>query len=307
MIESTTQDSHQINIPTTFHDYKVIKYLGCGSTSVVYLVEEVNTRVLFSAKIISKKYAEDKKMIKAIQNEVKILNMIDHPNIIKIQDFFEMKNKYEEEYYVFITEYCQNGDLISYVINHGFNSETEKKKIVLKILEAIKYLHQKGISHGDIKTENILLDKDLSPKLCDFGYSKTTKIAGDEGKRGTLYYAAPELFTKGEFDTFKADIYAIGVTLYSMTEKEFPYESDDQKQIVQQILNGKLTIKKETDPLLKRLFEKCTVLNPQNRPSIDDIIHDAYFISDYKNNNLCQKKINSYKNIDEISIHFFEI
>lgn len=307
MIKSITQDGHPINIPSTFHRYKVLKSLGCGSTSSVYLVEDVNTHKLYAAKIISKIDAENRNIVKSIQNEVKILQKIKHPYIIKIEDFFEMKNEYEEEYYVMIMEYCENGDLVSYITNKGFNTEADKKKIVKKFLEAIQYLHKKGISHGDIKSDNILLDHNFSPKLCDFGFAKMTKTAGDDGKNGTLYYAAPELFFEGEFDTLKADIYAIGITLYSMSELEFPFDSDDQNSIIQQIVSGKLTIKSGIDNQLRKLVEKCICMNPKNRPTIEYIIQDDYFACDSKNNNICKNKIHSYKNIEAMDIQFFEI
>lgn len=307
MIKTTTQDGYPISIPTAFNRYKIIQNIGCGSTCSVFLVEDIMIKKYFSAKVISKIDAEKRKIVKSIENEVNILQKIGHPNIVKIEDFFEIKNKFEEEYYVIIMEYCENGDLISYITKKGFKCESEKKKIIKKCLEAIKYLHKKGISHGDIKSENILLDKNLSPKLCDFGFAKLTKTAGDEAKNGTLYYAAPELFLKGKFDTLKTDIYAIGITLYSMSELEFPFENDDQYTIIQQILNGKLSIRKGIDNKLCKLVEKCTSINPQNRPTIEEIINDDYFLCDNKNNNMFQSKINSYKNIEELEIHFFDI
>lgn len=235
-------------------------------------------------------------MIKFVLNEVRILQMIKHPNIVKIHEVFDLKDENKDEYYAIIMEYCKNGDLLTYARNNGFKNENEKKKIIKGCLNAIKYLHDNGISHGDIKSENILLDEKFTPKLCDFGFSRTKKTAGEESKNGTLYYAAPELFLKGHFDTFKTDIYAIGIMLYSISELEFPFKNDDPELIVKQIIKGNLSIRKGIDLNLRNLIEKCTNLNPQNRPTIDDIIRDDYFIEknlcDNKNNDLtkeCQK------------------
>lgn len=120
MIKTTTQDGYPISIPTAFNRYKIIQNIGCGSTCSVFLVEDIMFKKYFSAKVISKIDAKKRKIVKSIENEVNILQKIGHPNIVKIEDFFEIKNKFEEEYYVIIMEYCENGDLISYITKNGF-------------------------------------------------------------------------------------------------------------------------------------------------------------------------------------------
>ena len=230
MIQSNTQDGYEIKIPSSFRGYKVEELLGCGSTCIVVLVENENTHEKYSAKIISKTDVESRNLLESIKKEIKVLKSLSHPNIIKIEETFEIKNNNEEEFIVIITEYCEYGDLLSFATNEGFKNEKMMKKIILNFLEGIEYLHNKGISHGDIKAENILLGKEMTPKLCDFGYCRTSIIAGDESKNGTLYYAAPELFHKGQFDTLKTDIYAIGITLYSLAELQFPFKDGNQQK-----------------------------------------------------------------------------
>ncbi|KAK8839376.1 hypothetical protein M9Y10_032312 [Tritrichomonas musculus] len=290
MIQTSTQDGYPIVIPISFHGYNLVQYLGCGSTSVVFLIEDENSHELYSAKILAKADIENKNIEISIKNEVQILQSVSHPNIIKVQDFFIIKNQYEQEYYVIIMEYCQNGDLLSYATKHGFTNDSEKKRIIKGFLGAIEYLHNNGISHGDIKTENILLDSNFQPKLCDFGFCKMNRIAGDESKNGTLYYAAPELFVTGSFDTIKADIYAIGITLYALSELQFPFISGNQTFIIQQIMSGCLSIRSGIDEKLLRLVQKCTSMNPQYRPSIEEILNDEYFNCQVDN---CQNNFNN--------------
>lgn len=313
MLQFQTQDGYPINISVTLHNYTVVYRISCGSTCVVLLVEDQKTHLCYSAKIMSKKDIENRHMTNSIENEVKVLQMLDHPHIIKIEDFFEYTNENGEEYYVMILEYCSNGDLLSYATGQGFKSETEKKKIIQGFLEAVEYLHSNGISHGDIKSENILLDEHSSPKLCDFGFCRTSLIAGDDCKNGTLYYAAPELFSKGQFDTLKTDIYAVGITLYSLSELQFPFKDGDQNFIVRQIISGCLSIRNGMDENLVRLVKKCTAMNPQERPTIDDIIHDEYFASEQnfscKINNFSAKdlfNLFSQQNDDDMFSNSFE-
>lgn len=280
MIQTRTQDGYPIIIPSSFYGYNIIKYLGCGSTCAVFLIEDENKDELFSAKIIAKKDIINRNMEASILNEVQLLQMIDHPNIIKVEDFFCLENAFQEEYYIIIMEYCANGDLLSYASQEGFIDESQQKEIIKGFLEAVKYLHRNGISHGDIKSENILLDENYSPKLCDFGFCRFNQIAGDDSKSGTLFYAAPELFKPGEFDTLKTDIYAIGITIYSLSELEFPFIQGDNNFIIHQIVNGNLVMKNGIEYRLRNLVQKCISMDPQSRPTIDDILNDDYFNED---------------------------
>ena len=277
MIHSKTLDGYSIEIPLSFHGYNVIQYLDSGTTSVIYLIEDQETRQKYSAKVMSKKDNESKNTMTSIMNEIKILQTIDHPNIIKVKEVLNVDNK-NEEYIIIVMDYCSKGDLLSYANNSGFKNEVEKKKIICGFLEAIKYLHKKEISHGDIKLENILLDDKLLPKLCDFGFCRTSSIAGEDSKNGTLFYAAPELLVKGQFNPLKTDIWAIGIALYSISELQFPFKEINQYYIVQQILNGNLTINSAINKKLRTLVERCTSFNPLNRPTVDDILNDDYFL-----------------------------
>ncbi|KAK8846034.1 hypothetical protein M9Y10_020035 [Tritrichomonas musculus] len=294
MLYSETLEGYPIEIPQSFHGYNVIQRLDCGTTSVVYMVEDQKTKKKFAAKIMSKKNSESKSMMNTIMNEIKVLQSVSHPNIIKVEEVFEIKNE-KEEYNVIVMEHCSKGDLLSYANNVGFQNESEKKKILLGFLSAVEYLHKKGISHGDIKLENILLDDNLTPKLCDFGFCRLTLIAGDDSKKGTLFYAAPELLVKGQFNTLKSDIWAIGIALYSITELQFPFKEINQYFIIQQILNGKLSINEDLNSKLRQLVERCTAKNPSNRPTIDDILHDEYFID--RETNLPKENLKQNKEV----------
>lgn len=279
MLHTETEDGFPINIPYSFCGYKFLNILGFGSTSIVGLVEEENTCQLFSAKIMPKRYIEEKNLTEKIQKEMAVMGEVDHPNIVKLYRTFELKNRIDESYIISIMEYCENGDLLSYATEHGFNNEFERSKILKGFLEAVKYLHRRGISHGDIKPENILIDSNFNAKLTDFGYCRTTLIAGDESKSGTLYYAAPELFASGEFDTRKTDIWSIGITLYCLSEGRFPYKNGKPKFVIGQISSGKLCFSSTITEKLKKLVQKCTNLKPENRPSVEEIMDDEYFFT----------------------------
>lgn len=297
MIHTETDDGCPINIPFSFNGYRFLTILGFGSTSIVGLVEEEETCLLFSAKIMPKRYLEEKNLIDQIQKEIAVMGEVNHPNIAKIYRTFELRNRIDETYIILIMEYCENGDLLTYATEHGFKSEYEKYKIMKGFLEAIKYLHKRGISHGDIKPENIMIDSDFNAKLSDFGYCRTTLVAGDEAKCGTLYYAAPELFINGEFDTLKSDIWSIGITLYCLSENSFPYKNGDSKYVIDQITSGNLRLSPTISDSLKNVVEKCTNLKPENRPNIEELMNYDYFTV-YDDLNKCIKQDEPYSSDD---------
>lgn len=274
MFTSITQDGYQIIIPTSFHGYSIVDYLGFGSTSIVVLVYKDLKQ--YSAKIISKKDLKNRKLSKSIEQEIKILKELDHPNIIQIVETFDIQTA-NDEFYVIIMEYCSNGDLLTYVTNHGFKNDHQQKKIIYDFLQGIKYLHNKGISHGDIKSDNILLDENFNAKLCDFGFCRTNQYEGEGTKKGTLYYAAPELFNKGVYDTQKADIWSIGITLYSIVELQYPFHDGKKDFIINQITNGLLLIDPNLDQNIRKIIVKCTQMRASCRPSIEEILNSAYF------------------------------
>ena len=109
MYNAKTQDGYEINIPITFNNYRFIKHIGCGSTCIVVLVENDENHGKFSAKIMSKKDIENRKLLDSVTNEINILKELDHPHIIKIYDTFDIKND-RKEYIVIIMEHCENGN-----------------------------------------------------------------------------------------------------------------------------------------------------------------------------------------------------
>ena len=295
MLNFATQNNYPIKIPSSFHIYDFIELLGKGSTCIVILIEDQKTKERYSAKVISKIDAKNRNVYDSIIREINVHKSLSHPNIVQFHESFEFANEEnDDEYIVIVMEYCENGDLLKYATNHKFKSEMIKK-IICDFLRGVKYLHSLEISHGDFKAENILLDSHLTAKLCDFGYCRTRIRCGDDNKNGTLYYSAPELLSKGTFNSLKTDIYAIGITLYTLAELKFPFDTDNDQFIPNQILNGCLTFKGTLDKKLRKLIEKCTNPDPDCRPTIDEILNDEYFTSQKKDASISNELTENYE------------
>ena len=133
-------------------NYVLIKELGQGTFGTVQKVMLKSRRVYRAMKIINKSNVVEGVNDSEILNEINILKNLDHPNIMKIYEFYEDK----DNYYI-ITEFFDQGDLFTKLLKIGYMNEVIVKFLMSQILNAVAYLHSKKVLHGDIKMENILL------------------------------------------------------------------------------------------------------------------------------------------------------
>ena len=178
------------------------------------------------------------------ENETSILKIMDHPNIIKLHDSFKLDGKS-----VSVIEYAQGGDLYSH-IDSCKNIDIDS--YFSQLLVGLQYMHSRGISHMDIKPENIVIDGMGMIKFIDFGFSFNTgetKLFSSKPS-GTFQYQAPELIniTKTKqpslINLFSCDIWSLGIVLFIMIVKHFPWRIADPNMSYQYRLyeNGDLSL-----------------------------------------------------------------
>lgn len=256
-----------------FNEYAIINQIGKGCRSNLFKVQEISSHDIYAMKIIPKK--DNDEMMQQVMNKINLLSSLNHPNIIKIYDSFDMKNNQNEEFLVVITDYCENGSLIDYSTTYGFQNDTEKKFIAFHLLEAIRYLHKHGIAHRNIRPENILLDKSLTPKLCNF--SNFTKF--------------------NDKNFFKEDIWSFGITLYEAFELSYPFKK------VEDVINDRVTIVKSIrDKNLKKLIFECIKRKAEYRPTADNLAKEEYFLFMNKHSEKKNKKRNNSNQKKKFSI-----
>ena len=170
-------------------------------------------------------------------NEIEILKVAQHPNIIKLIDVFENT----DALYI-VLEYMPGGDLFDFQEKRGFKlTDTLSSKLCNMLGCALYYLHQCGIAHRDLKPENIFMSSngdDAVLKIGDFGLSKV--LGPDERVEdsfGTLAYAAPEVFT-GSTNGKEVDLWSYGVIAFSLVTGALPFDEEDPEDQVDRILNG---------------------------------------------------------------------
>ena len=271
---------------------------GKGVTSEVFLVEEEETHNLYAAKILLHHCP-------FFDNEIQILNALKNANIPYIVNIVASgdgeikKDKKSIKKQYIILEYAQRGDLFKYIFfcEKGLK-EKHAKLLFSKILKGVKAMHQQGICHRDLKTQNILLDEKYNPKICDFGFA--TYIS-DKLKDclGTKRYAAPEIFKSKCYNGVKIDIFSLGVILFDIATghssfKEAKYNDPLYKFIKDKNYNqfwSKLTQVKNVSEEFKKLFVKMVAFLPKDRPSIDEILNGDW-LKEIKELERDEKKLN---------------
>lgn len=247
------------------HDLVIESFLGSGTYGSVYKVRNLKYDEFFAVKVIKM----DQEMRIAPNTEIQLLIEISHhSNIISIYNHF-----IEEGYLFIVFEYCENGSADSL---KGKLSGVALYKFTKQMIQALAHCHQHHIAHRDIKPANILVDKYGRPKLADFGLSK--EATERDGERcGSIGYMAPELFKNAKFDLFKADVWSLGLTLYTLAIGKLPwYESTKESDIKMQITLGMVPFPKGFDGEYALFLRKMIVTNPNHRKSAEDLLKEPF-------------------------------
>lgn len=289
------------SIPNEFGNYIKLRKIGEGSSCIVIMVRHKKTGNVYACKCVSRKLLVESGLFLRFEQEVRILQSMHNPNILEVQDIV-----YEENYIFLILEYCPNGELFDYIIEKGRLLEDEAHVFFSQLVNAIQYIHSKGIAHRDLKPENILLDSNMNIKIADFGlcHASAAKILL-KTPCGSPFYAPPEVIKGEKYDGFKGDIWSLGVVLYTMTTGSLPWTNLQAPGLYHQITNGTYIIPNELSKDLKNLIKSMLTVDPSERIDIEHILNHSWMPlpdiklsmkhSNFKTLNLSTKSHNSNK------------
>jgi len=248
--------------------YDIGETLGTGHFSKVKMGIHKKTKEKVAIKIIQKPTGSKIAMLKA---EVDILTKCDHPNVVKMHACYET-----EKILYLVLELLTGGELFDNIIAKGHYSEADARSLSVTLLDAIKYLHEKGVAHRDLKPENILL-KDASTaaavKITDFGLSKifADDAAGEVTMKtacGTPGYVAPEVLAHDTYSS-QVDLWSIGVIVYILLCGFPPFYGDNDAQMFKKIKAGSYKfLAPYWDPIsadAKDFVAKLLVVDPRKR------------------------------------------
>ncbi|GCE11465.1 serine/threonine protein kinase [Tengunoibacter tsumagoiensis] len=220
---------------TQIDHYKIIRQLGHGGMSRVYLANDVNNQQLVVLKFPNDDLIGNIGVFERYKREAAIGHHISHPYV---QRFFNIDEPRSEEYLVM--EYIK-GQTLREIIEHASSNPlptTEALRITRQICEALDYCHEHGVFHRDIKPENIMVEEDGTIKIIDFGIAllegaRRVTWRGLTNTVGTPDYMAPEQI-RGERGSASSDIYATGVILYELLCGHVPFEGENVFAIMNQ-------------------------------------------------------------------------
>ena len=268
------------NIYNIKNNYKRTKVLGEGSFGKVYLVKHKQLNIYFAMKIIKKTNKSENE--ENIMNEINILRKLDHPNIVKIKEFYITNNEY-----ILVTEYCPEGELFYEIKNFAPFNETLTAWYMKQILSAVCFCHKLKIIHRDLKPENILISKKNKNglnliKIIDFG-TAMFKNNTDKSLTGSLYYISPEVLSKDRKYTEKCDVWSCGIIMYILLTGIPPFNGDSDEEIINKIINGKIHMHRYPWPIIsseaKDLVKKLLNYDENVRLTAEEALKHPWFES----------------------------
>lgn len=251
------QNADQILDCYDFHEV-----LGAGAFGTVVRCVHKLTGSVFATKILPAQPSSFK--------EANLLAQLNHPGIVKLQDVFV-----NDQLIFLVLEYCHT-TLASLKL---ITSSEILSSITVQVLEALAYLHAKGIVHRDIKPENILIQKQADgtfvPKIADFGIAlrldQATSMASSAA--GTNYYLAPEMIYNQY--SYKVDLWSTGMVLLTLSTKTLPFRGTSQRQLFQEIIAFKsqeVVFPDWVDQGLQTVIRKLLTHSPDQRPSAEQTL-----------------------------------
>ncbi|XP_061620411.1 serine/threonine-protein kinase MARK2 isoform X11 [Phyllopteryx taeniolatus] len=252
-------------------NYRLLKTIGKGNFAKVKLARHILTGKEVAVKIIDKTQLNSSSLQKLFR-EVRIMKMLNHPNIVKLFEVIET----EKTLYL-VMEYASGGEVFDYLVAHGRMKEKEARAKFRQIVSAVQYCHQKCIVHRDLKAENLLLDADMNIKIADFGFSNEFTLGNKlDTFCGSPPYAAPELFQGKKYDGPEVDVWSLGVILYTLVSGSLPFDGQNLKELRERVLRGKYRIPFYMSTDCENLLKKFLILNPSKRGSLEQIMRDRW-------------------------------
>lgn len=255
--------------------YQFQNELGRGSMGIVYLAcderlgREVAIKTLNTQKITDASSAHE--LVQRFHREAKTLARISHPNLVTL---FEV-GSHEHEHYM-VMEYVKGSPLSRFVLARQKLSTALVASIGKQMCDALERIHQENIIHRDIKPANIILSEKGVVKLTDFGVARChhmndARLTQKGALMGTLLYCAPEQIHDATQVDARADIYALGMTLYELLSHSSPYRSQHVAQVAMEISSPQSTsgtLKTQVPDLpdsLILIIEKALAKKPDDR------------------------------------------
>jgi len=245
--------------------YEILEVIGTGGMAVVYKARCHRLNRLVAIKILKDDYLEDEEFRRRFHAESQAVAMLGHPNIVAVYD---VSTSIMADYIVM--ELIEGITLKQYMEKKGVLNWKETLHFAIQIAKALEHAHSRGIVHRDIKPHNIMVLKNGSVKVADFGIARMMSKGNTLTKEalGSVHYISPEQAKGGRVDS-RSDIYSLGVVMYEMMSGRPPYDAESPVSVAIQHINGGAAMPSTLNPNipggLEQIIMKAMALNIDDR------------------------------------------
>jgi len=269
--EAPKESGSQEVIRTPFGNFVVGGRIGRGAFAQVYKAWWGEAGFFVAIKAFDTS-AMSQETVDSVLNEVVLLGKMKHPHILRVLGY----HRADPNLYLML-EFAENGSLLKIIKDHGALSEKNAAVFTRQVLQALVYLHARGVIHRDLKAANILLNRRGDVKLADFGVAA---VMGNTDKHFTIvgspYWMAPEIIQAAGHSTL-SDIWSLGCTVVELLTGEPPFFGLNPMTAMFKIVQSPAPIPSSFSPLMHDFLEKCFRKDPDRRPPASELLKDPLF------------------------------
>lgn len=238
--------------------YTIAEKIGIGGMAVVYKAKDEKLDRFVTFKVLKEEYVSDEEFIKRFNIEARAAARLSHPNIVNVYDVGN-----DNLVYYIVMEYIDGFTLKELIKRKAPLMNEEALGVAIQIASALEVAHKNNIVHRDIKPQNILVTRDGTIKVTDFGIARaaTSKTMTVESM-GSVHYFSPEQ-ARGGFVDSKSDIYSLGIVLFEMVTGKLPFEGDTAVVLAMKHINDPLPDMKEINPRISESLERIILKSTQ--------------------------------------------
>lgn len=241
--------------------YEIIEEVGSGGMSVVYKAKCHVLNRFVAIKVLKPEFSDDKSFVNKFRIEAQSAAGLSHPNIVNVYDVGE-----ENGYYYIVMELVEGITLKEYIQQNGRLPYQTALDFITQIVAGIEVAHENHTIHRDIKPQNVIVSKNGTLKVTDFGIAKAaTSNTVASSAMGSVHYISPEQ-ARGGYSDERSDIYSLGITLYEMLTGRVPFEGENNVTVALMHIQSEIIPPREYYPDIPLALEKIVLKATQKKP-----------------------------------------